>query len=511
MKANKEKVCCLIFLFQLFSVQFFAQKSEIDLIVFNANIRTMYKKLPKAQALAVADGKIFAIGTDAKIRALAAKNTQMIDAGGKLILPGFNDAHVHLTGIGNLFSTVDLREVESSAEIVEKLQYYTRFLPKNRWVLGSGWNPAKFSGTKILNKKSIDAVTLNNPVLFYNSDGKTILVNSLALKIAGIEKNTYIENKSIERDASGEPTGIIKDSAIEIVRKHVPKNHTQNWFEVIETAGNFAASLGVTSVQDVHSDDLLDVSGKLHEQGKLKTRIYDCYYFPSWKKLVEKNLRRATGSEMVRGGCLKYFSEGDYDALPELVNIAVSADKADLQIMMHAIGGAANDIVLKVYETVEKQNGKKDRRFRVEHAYNFRLPDLPRFAALKIIPSLQPHLFSGDEPYRALLDSGAKPAFGSDASITDFNPILGIHAAVNSPNSLNGRNQSISVEEAVNAYTTGSAYAEFQEKVKGSLSAGKLADFVILSEDIFSINPDQIKNAKVLQTFLGGRIVFESL
>ncbi|HSK73629.1 MAG TPA: amidohydrolase family protein, partial [Pyrinomonadaceae bacterium] len=212
-------------------------------------------------------------------------------------------------------------------------------------------------------------------------------------------------------------------------------------------------------------------------------------------------VRLTTGDALLRGGCLKHFSDDDYD--PALYEKILAADKANLQVMIHAIGNRANDVVLTIFERVAKINGAKDRRFRIEHAHNVRAEDLKRFGNSKIIASMQPHLFFGGEPYRDLLNSGAVLAFGSDASITDFNPLYGIHAAVNYGE------QAISVEEAVRAYTVGSAYAEFQENVKGSISIGKLADMIILSDDIFSVNPSRITETKVLTTIMDGKIVYQ--
>lgn len=484
-----------------FAVALKAQKAAADLIVVNANVRTINRLKPRAEAIAVAGNKIIAVGTNKQILALAGKNTKTIDAKGKLLIPGFNDAHVHFTGIGNQFSSMDLRTLKTPQDFVEKIKFYTQFLPKNRWILGSGWKAENWTPTRDL----IDAATLEHPVFIYSADGRTALANSLALRLAGIDKNSRVNG--ISRNASGEPNGIVQDLALARVRAFVPNQKVRNWTDIIETATNYAASLGVTSVQDVHSDDFIETYRALEREGKLKTRVYDCINLFEWKKSAGAKLKRATGDAMIRGGCLKSFSDGDKEAVPAIFETIQAADKAGLQVMMHAIGGAANDVILSVFERVTKANGTRDRRFRVEHAHNFRAQDLRRFAASKIIASMQPHLFYGNEPYRELLASGADLAFGSDASITDFNPLFGIYAA--SGDNSASDTQAISVEEAVRAYTLGSAFAEFQEDVKGSIEVGKLADFVILSEDIFTAKHEAIRNAKVLMTVLDGKIVFE--
>lgn len=490
----------------------FSQSKPPDLIIFNAKIRTMDRAKPLAEAVAIFGNKISKIGTTKEIRGLAGAKTKMIDANGKLVLPGFNDAHVHFMGIGNQFSSVNLRDVSSPSEIVERLEYYAKFLPKGRWILGGGWNHENWTLNNLPTKELIDAATPENPVFIYNFDARIALANSLALKLAAINKDT--KNPEIIRDEKGEPTGILKNSAINQIRKITPESHTKKWAEVAETASNYAASLGVTSVQDVSADNFLEIYRELAREGRLKTRIYDCTNLFEWQKLAAAKMRRADGDAMVRGGCLKSFSDGDSDSLQKLYNYVQPADKAGLQVMIHAIGGSANDIVLTVFERVAKENGGRDRRFRIEHAHNVRPEDLRRFGKSKIIASMQPFLFFGGtwnntESYRTLLDTNAVLAFGSDASITEFNPLLGIYAAVNRRNSNDISDQTISVEEAVRLYTLGSAFAEFQENVKGTISVGKLADIIILSDDIFSINSEKIRQTKVLTTIVDGKVVYD--
>jgi predicted amidohydrolase YtcJ len=504
MKINKQKILGLIFSLLLSCFPAFPQNKSADLVIINAKVRTMDKAKPQAEALAVSGNIISAVGMNREIRALVGAKTKIIDAGGKLVLPGFNDAHVHFTGIGNQFSSIDLRDAKSPQEAVELIKFFTKFLPKGRWILGGRWNHENWTPAALPSKELLDAVTPDHPVFIYHLNARTALANSLALKLAGVDNNRKSTIDGFERDRKGEPTGILRDSAIAVVKNITPQLHSKNWSEIIETASNYAASLGVTSVQDVHSDTLVEIYRELFRQGKLKTRIYDCSPLSDWKKLADARVRRASGDPMIRSGCLKHFSDGYYDEIPELLRDILAADKADLQVMMHAIGGNANDIILTVFERVATENGAaKDRRFRVEHAHNFRSEDLRRFGASKTIASMQPHLFFGGEPYRALFNSGALLAFGSDASITDFNPLYGVHAAVTRGN------QTISVEEAVRAYTVGSAYAEFQENIKGSISVGKLADLIILSDDIFTIKPNDIQKVRVMMTMVDGRIVFE--
>ncbi|NNF00965.1 MAG: amidohydrolase family protein, partial [Pyrinomonadaceae bacterium] len=299
-------------------------------------------------------------------------------------------------------------------------------------------------------------------------------------------------------------------SAILLVKFKAPKTQTKDWIPVTEAATNYAASLGVTSVQDVHSDYQRDYLLALEKEGKLKTRVYDCTPLHEWKRLLKMMDEKPVKSPLVRIGCLKSFSDGFEESIPELYERIDAADKAGLQVLMHAIGNKANEIVLGIFERIENENTKRDRRFRVEHAFRFRFNNLGRYSKSNIIVSLQPHLFGGNEPYRSFLNADTKIAFGSDASITDFNPLFSIHAAVNRGSFEGGVKQALTVEEAVRFYTIGSAYAEFQEEVKGSIKAGKLADVIILSDDIFSVPAERIRDAKVVLTIVDGKVVYEA-
>jgi len=501
------KLLCSIFVL-LLAVPTQAFAAPAELIIINANVRTMAPAQPKAEAIAVSGGEIIAVGSTKSIRAMAGEGTKIIDAGGRLVIPGFNDAHVHFAAIGNLFSSIDLRDLKSPKEFTEKFARYTRFLPKGRWILGSGWDNRSWVPNDPPTRALVDEQTPENPVFVYNADAHSAFANGRALEIAGIDKNTKDPfGGVIFRDSAGEPTGVLRGSAMAMVANKVPQNHMKNWPEVLETASNYAASLGVTSVQDTHSDDLDDDLRLLLRQGKLKTRVYDCVTLSDWQKLAARSVKAATGNVMVRSGCVKFFAEDESEGVAQLGRDVAGADKAGLQVAIHAIGARPNELVLDVFENTAKANGPRDRRFRVEHAHNARPEDLPRLAKMKAIASMQPWLFfgtdgSGSDDYKKLLRLGTLMAFGSDASITDFNPLLGIYAAVTGKGA-------ISVEQAVSAYTIGSAYAEFQEKSKGTIEVGKLADLVILSDDIFSINTSKIRSVRVETTVMGGKVVYQ--
>ncbi len=461
-------------------------QTSADLILINANIRTMDQRAPKAEALAVTNGRITAVGKAVDIRKLANDKTRIIDARGKLVLPGFNDAHVHFTGIGNQFSHLDARHARKRQEVLDRIAFYAGVLPKGRWILGAGLT---LSSNDLPTISQIDAVSPDNPVLIYFAGYKSALVNAAALKLAKIPgREPVVSNELVVR-----------------IRGQVPFDHERNWPEIAETASNYAASLGVTSVQDVHSDDLFAILNTLAENGKLKTRVYECIGIRDRQKAISAGLRAATGNAFVRGGCVKGFTHGEDDELAELTETITESDKAGLQAMVHAIGRSSNSTTITAFEKAIASNGRRDRRFRVEHAARMRSSDISRLSRSGIIASMQPHLFgAGSDDLRAIFDSGVTLAFGSDASITDLNPLFGIHAAVNS-----GR-RSLTVNEAVRAYTLGSAYAEFQENQKGSLAVGKLADLIVLSDDIFSIGTNKIKDARVLLTVVDGKVVFEA-
>ncbi|HVE57984.1 MAG TPA: amidohydrolase [Pyrinomonadaceae bacterium] len=483
-----------------------------DLVITNANVHTMDVKNPYADTIVVTGGRISAVGKKSEMAMTIGNKTDVIDAGGKLIVPGFNDAHVHFTTMGSQFFSIDLRDAKTPQEIVEKIKFSVQFLPKGQWVLGGGWNNSNWISGSLPTKHLIDSATPDNPVFIYHSKTKIALVNSLALRLARIDKNTKdIAGGEIMRDAAGEPSGILKDSAINLVKKLVPPFATDDKLAVAETASNYAAAFGVTSVQDMSADDNTEIYRELARRGKLKTRIYDCAGLSGWQKLAKNNIKKSSGDAMIRRGCLKGIADGETESTPKLYEEILAADRAGLQVMVHAIGARANDQILTIFERVVKANGKKDRRFRAEHAHGFRPPDFRRFANSVIIASVQPFLFSNDagksiDPLRTLLANNATLAFGSDSSLIPVNPLFGIAAAVNA----NDPKQKLTVEEAVRFYTAGSAFAEFQENEKGTIAVGKLADLVILSDDIFTIDPNKIRETKVLKTIMNGNIVYQA-
>lgn len=497
----------LLFLFTIAK----AQNKTADLIIINANIRTIDEKKPRAEAVAIAGNKISAVGTSKEIRKFIGKDTKTIDAGGKLVIPGFNDSHVHFLGSGTQFFSVNLRGMRTRRQIIEQIEKQIKYLPEGAWILGSGWDSENWSADDLPTREFIDAVTPDNPVFVYGAGVNAAFANSLALKRAGLfDEKKKITGGEIVRDKTGAPTGILKGRAT-LLMKVVAKKTDKS--ESAQAASNYAAAFGVTSIQEVSAEYDFELYRGLAAEGKLKTRVYDCAGLEDWKKLADAGIRRAYGDAFVRSGCLKSYVNGNEESAARLLKFIPAADRADLQIMIHAIGSGSNETILNVFEKTIKQNGIKDRRFRVEHAHGMFAADIKRFAKGKIIASMQPALFFGgvfndSEPYRSLLNENVSVAFGSDTSMIPITPFDGVYAAVMTGG--DGINQSISVEEAVRAYTLGSAYAEFQENVKGTISVGKLADMIILSDDMWTIKKEEIPKVKVLTTIVDGKIVYEN-
>ncbi len=545
----------LILLMTVLSNQTDAQNLAADLVVINANVRTMDKAKPTAEAIAVKGRKIFAVGSNAEIKQFIASNTKTIDAKGQLVIPGFNDSHVHFLDGGAGLSSVDLRDAKTPQEFVERIKNFAAKLPKGRWIQNGNWDHENWTPNNLPTAAMIDAVTPDNPVFINRLDGHMSLANSLAMKLAKVDKNTKdVAGGEIVRDANGNPTGIFKDNAADYIYPAIPPMSFEQKMEALEAATNYAASLGVTSVQDMSAGTDVGVYQEMLRLGKLKTRVYAVSTLSDWQRWQRTGVRAAFGSDWLRVGGLKGFIDGSLGSttawfykpyldapdkvglpLDEMSNIskfASGADKANLQIMVHAIGDRANDEILKIFAQTAKENGAHDRRFRVEHAQHLSPDAIKNFGSQKVIASMQPYhaiddgrwafkrldneRLAGTYAFRSLIDNGAVLAFGTDWFVAPLNPLFGIYAAV-TRRTLDDKNpngwlpkQKITVEEAVRAYTTGSAYAEFQEDEKGTIANKMLADFVILSDDIFTINPINIEKTKVLTTIVAGKVVYQA-
>ncbi|MBS1875871.1 MAG: amidohydrolase [Acidobacteria bacterium] len=528
------------------------------LILVNGKVWTGNPRQARAEAVACRDGRIVAVGSSAEMRKLAGPETRVIDVTGRLVLAGFNDSHVHFFSGGHDLSSVQLRDAKSQAEFRERIREFARRTPAGRWITGGNWDHENWSPASLPTRQLIDEAAGDHPVSVSRLDGHMVVVNSLALRMAGITRATPDPpGGTIVRDPSGEPTGVLKDAAMDAVDRVIPPAQPDEIEAAVKSAMRYAAERGVTSVEDMSAaPDILRVYQDLLRRGELTVRISAHQSLSAWQRLAAVGVEARFGGEMLRIGGLKGFADGSLgsttalffdqyldapssaglasdDMIPEskMLDRIVGADKAGLQIAIHAIGDRANHTVLEMYAQAAQRNGARDRRFRIEHAQHLRPDDIRRFGAQRVIASMQPYhaiddgrwaekrigaeRAKGTYAFRSLLDAGVTLAFGSDWFVAPMDPIWGIYAAV-TRRTLDGRHpdgwvpeQKITVEEAIRAYTMGSAYASFDEKVKGSIEAGKLADLVVLSDDILTIAPPRIRDVNVDYTIMGGKVVYE--
>ena len=548
-----------LYIFLLMSASSFHAQTQpgANLIITNAKVWTVDKQHPAAEAVAVVADRIVAVGSSAEIDRWRGPQTKILDAAGKLLLPGFNDAHVHFVDGGAQLDQVQLSDATSEQEFVNRIAAQVKKTGKGEWILGGDWDETRWSPAELPTHSSIDSVSPDTPVFINRHDGHMALANSLAMKLAGVTAKTPdIPGGVIVRDADGNPTGIFKDAAMQYIRKVIPAMTREQRLRAIKRAMDYAASVGVTSVQHMNPpyEDVAAYS-ELAERGELTTRIYAAPMETGWEDFAKIGLRHAWGSSYLRLGAIKGYADGSLGSrtaymfegftndpknhgilsdemhpVEAMRDRLTKADAAGLQICTHAIGDQAISIVLDMYDHITKTNGERDRRLRVEHAQHMAAKDFDRFAKLKVIASVQPYQAIDDgrwaEPFlghdrasrtyafRTFLDHGVRLAFGTDWDVVPLDPILTVYAAV-TRSTLDGKHpdgwfpeQKLTVAEAVDAYTMGSAYAEFQEKEKGSITPGKLADMVILSDDIFKIRPELIRNVKVETTIVGGKVIY---
>jgi hypothetical protein len=567
MVANPLKYLCFIFLLSVIIAAAPDSKMEAkpaaDLIIRNAKVWTGDSNHPAAEAVAVIGDRIVAVGSAREIDLWRGPRTRVIDARGKLLLPGFNDAHVHFVEGGAQLDSIQLNDATSAAEFARRVAERAHSTPKGEWILNGDWDETKWTPPQLPTRELIDPATPDNPVFLDRYDGHMALANSVALRMAGITAQTPDPPGGIiVRDEDGNPTGALKDAAKDFVLKVVPALSHDQRIKQAKRALAYAASLGVTSVQemnDAETDSFADfeVYSELLERGELTARIYVAPAIADWQRQAKVGVRHGFGSPYLRIGAVKGFADGslgsrtayffeaysdapntfgllnkEMQPLSRMQDWMMQADAAGLQICTHAIGDRAISTVLDLYSEVVKAHGPSDRRLRIEHAQHMAAKDFDRFAQLNVIASVQPYQAVDDGrwaeerigherasrtyAFRTFLNHGVHLAFGTDWPVVPLNPLLGIYAAVTRA-TLDGKypggwfpEQKLTVPEAVEAYTMGSAYAEFQEKEKGSITPGKLADMVLLSDDIFSIPPAKIKDVKVVKTILGGKVVWDA-
>jgi len=492
-----------------------AAQSYADLILTNGKIWTVNNAQPQAEAVACTGARIVAVGSTADISKWAGPKTQIIDLAGRLVGPGFNDAHVHFCAGGAHLASVKLRDARTEAEFRERIRKFAAGLPKGRWIEGGDWDHENWTPARLPTRLLIDEAGGDHPVFVNRLDGHMSLANTIALKLAGITRNTPDPpGGTIVRDANGEPTGILKDAAMDAVDRVIPAPSENEIADAIRAAMRYAAENGVTSVQDMSaSPEILRVYQRLLKSGELTVRVSGHQPLAGWKRLADVGLLAGFGGPYLHIGGLKGFADGSLgsttalffepyldapntsglandEMIPEskMYQHIVDADAAGLQVAVHAIGDKANHTILNMFEEAANKNGPHDRRFRIEHAQHLRPDDIPRFAKLHVIASMQPYhaiddgrwaekrigpeRAKGTYAFRSLLDAGAVLAFGSDWHVAPMEPIMGIYGAV-TRRTLDGKHpdgwvpeQKITVREAIRAYTWGSAYASFEDNIK---------------------------------------------
>jgi predicted amidohydrolase YtcJ len=531
------------------------QAQIADIVFDNGKIWTVDKARPTAEAVAVLNGKILAVGSSADMKKHAAKQTTVIDLKGKRMLPGFIDDHTHFMNGGFQLQNVDLRLAESKEEFARLIKERAEKYP-GRWITGGDWDHDNWPGGDLPTKELIDEFTPNTPVFVNRYDGHMALANSYTMNLAGITKETADPSGgTIVRDAkTGEPTGVLKDEAMSLVYRHIPDPSEAEMLEAARLGLAEARKNGITSIQDVSSTSDVRVYQMLKARGELTARFHCRLPMAQWEEVATTGIMVPFGDEWIRLGSLKAFADGSlgsstalffepYVSDPSTRGLAMDvvtdgrlekwglgADKAGLQLSIHAIGDSANSLVLDLFEKIVKTNPSWDRRFRIEHAQHIHPKDVQRFAKLGVIASVQPYHAIDDGrwaenrighercratyPFRSFLDNGVKLCFGSDWTVAPLSALLGIYAAV-TRRTTDGKNpdgwfpeQQISVQEAIEAHTINNAYAAFEEKEKGSISVGKLADFVVLSDDLLAVNPVKIANIQVEMTVVGGKVVY---
>jgi len=538
--------------------------AQVQLVAIHGKVWTENPNQPEAEAIAVSGHRILAVGTTDEISKLAGPRTQVLDLEGRRVVPGFNDAHVHFFWGGQGLTSVQLRDVTSREQFTQRIAGYARTRAAGEWIVDGNWDEQKWSPVVLPAHDWIDAVTPDNPVWVNRSDGHMMLANALAMKLAGITRATPdVPGGVIGRDKDGNPNGIFKDAAKDLIERVIPPPSDAQVDEALLAAQKYALDNGVTSVQDMgftgsHAATMqaLVVRGyqRLMAAGKWKVRVSARFPLDHYRLLTDLGLMANFGNDTLVVGSVKAFADGSLGSgtawffqpytdapgnsgLPtdqlahpdQLFAEMKAADRAGLHIAVHAIGDRANKTILDLYQRLEDENGPADRRLRIEHAQHLRPEDISRFAQLHVVASVQPYHCIDDGrwaetrighqramttyAFRSLLDAGTVLAFGSDWFVAPIDPLAGIYAAT-TRRTLDGKNpngwipeQKISVKQAVHAYTVGSAYAESQDDIKGSLVPGKLADFTVLSDDIFHLDPVQIEQVKPVITVLGGEIV----
>ena len=565
-KTNRRLVIVMYALlaFGTFGTRILLAAETADTIITNARVYTVNPQQKWAEAIAVRADKIIFVGDAKSAESYKGPSTKVIDAKGKLVLPGFTDCHVHFMSGSLGLTQVDLTGANTIEEIQKRVKDYAAAHPTLPWVTGMGWQYPTFGATALPNKKILDDVLADRPVYLVAYDGHSSWANSKALAMAGIDRNTPDPpNGKIVRDANGEATGALKEAAGDLVERLMPKPTREERLTALRKGLHEANRLGVVRVHSAGGDfEYLDLYDELRKNGELTVRQYIAYFLdpPELKpEAIEKieQARKKYNDEWISGGAVKTMLDGVVEAHtaamlgtyaddtsqsgklfwdPDKYKQAIAElDKRGLQIFTHAIGDRAVRTALDAYENAQKTNHSTDDRPRIEHIETITAEDIPRFGKLGVIASFQPlHTDPNEDtlkvwavaagpdrvsrawPWRSVESTGGKLAFGSDWPVVTISPWPGVQNAL-TRQTAEGEpaggwvpKERINIEDAVRGYTLGAAFAGRREKTEGSLETGKLADLIILSKDLFTIEPPDILNEEVLVTMVGGKVVYES-
>ena len=528
-------------------------KEPAELVRLNGVIYTGDPQRPRVQAMAISFERILATGSTKEIREYQGPKTRVVDLRGAFVMPGFNDAHTHLASAGDARLIIDLEGATSLAEFQQRIRAHLAEHKPGEWITGRGWDHTLWPEKRFPTRQDLDAISTAHPMFFGRVDGHVAVANSRALEIAGITRATKDPpGGGIERDTAGEPNGMLKEgSAMGMVAGRIPGATPQQHRQGIEMALEDAARHGVTTLQD--NSTFIDFLAyeEIKKDGKLTARITEWLPFlMPVDKLEELRKRGGTTDPMLRTGALKLVADGSlgsrtaallapYSDEPatsgimtiapdELKKMVVERDKAGFQIAIHAIGDRTNRLALDAFAAARDANGVRDSRHRIEHAQVISAEDLPRFAKLDVIASMQPSHETTDMRWAAarlgpersrgayawnsLRKSGARLAFGTDYPVEPIDPMRGLYACVTRARPEGGPSwqpqERISLDDCIAAYTQGSAYAEFSEKEKGQIAAGQLADVIVLSADPTKAKPAKLLQIHVLTTYVGGRQVW---
>jgi hypothetical protein len=535
-----------------------------DTVVLNGKIYTVNPQQPWAEALAIRGEKIVAVGSTKNIAAYRGHSTKVIDAHGHLVLPGFTDCHIHFMDGSLGLTQVDLNGAKTVADIQKRMKEYAAAHPEEAWITGMGWTYPTFGPSALPDKKILDEVVPDRPVYLVAFDGHSSWANSKALQMAGIARETPDPaNGKIVRDEKGEATGALKEAAGDLVASVMPKPTREERLAALRLGVREANKFGLTRVHSAGQDfEYLDLYDELRRNGQLTLRFYVAYFLDPPELTLDaiykiEQARKRYNDDWISGGVVKTMLDGVVEAHtaamldpysddpsqtgrlfwdPAKYKHAVTVlDRSGLQIFTHAIGDRAVRLALDAYQEAAETNHTHDARPRIEHIETITSQDIPRFGKLGVIASFQPlHAYPDDDTlkiwarnvgperaqrawvWRSIESTGGRLAFGSDWPVVTLNPWPGVQNALTrqteegDPPGGFVPSERISLEDTIKAYTLGAAFAGRREKTEGSLEPGKLADLIVLSQDLFKIEPSEIGKTEVLTTMVGGKVVYES-